>query len=129
MNKDYNYVVGLTHSSMVDEFNTTCRELYEQEKGSVGVAYTTYGAHIIMYVDDVENVINYNNLENITLTRLNNVRLQLGEEKTLFNKLYDELYDSIVSTRYNNFQINKIAELKENLNINYKQNVYKSLLK
>ena len=129
MNKDYNYVVGLTHSSMVDEFNETSRELFNQEKGSIGIAYTTYGAHIIMYVDDIENVINYNNLDNITLDRLNNVRLQLGEEKTLFNKLYDELYESISSTKYNAYQTNKIADLKEGLSINYKQNVYKSLIK
>ena len=129
MNKDYNYVVGLTHSSMVDEFNETSRELFNHEKGSIGIAYTTYGAHIIMYVDDVENVVSYNNLENITIEKLANTKLQLGEDKTLFDKLYDEIYDSVSSTRYNNYQSGLIAKLKENLNINYKQNVYKSLIK
>ena len=114
---------------MVDEFNETCRELYNQEKGSIGIAYTTYGAHIIMYVEDVENVINYNNLDNITVQKLADKKLQLGEDKTLFDKIYDELYEKL-SSKYSEYQNNLIADLKGKVDdINYNESVYKKLIK
>ena len=133
MNTDYNYVVGDNYSSMVDEFNETCRNLFELDKLQIvneqtNIAYTEYGAHIIMYVGDVENIVPYNNIENITISKLANIRLQAGETKTMFDKLYDDLYSSISSTKYSNYQSNLIDVLQEGLTIKYNKNVYKSLL-
>ncbi len=134
MNTDYNYVVGNNHSAMVEEFNITCRNLFKLDALQIvdentNIAYTEYGAHIIMFVGNVENVISYSNLENITIDKLASVKLQAGEDKTLFDKLYDELYSSLSSTRYSSYQTNLIDSLKEGLTIKYNKNVYKALMK
>lgn len=133
MNADYNYVVGDNHSAMVEEFNETCRNLFKLDKLQIidektNIAYTEYGAHIIMYVNDVENVVPYSNIENITLEKLANTKLQAGEDKTLFDKLYDDLYSSLSSTRYSDYQTNLIDVLTEGLEIKYYKNAYKALM-
>lgn len=129
MNAEFNYVVGENHSDMVDEFNTASRELFEIGEGALsGLVFTEYGAHVILYTNKVKNVIAYSNLDSITLEKLATTRLQLGESKTWFDKIYDTCYSTVTASNFSDYEQDLIDVLRENITIKFNKSVYKSLM-
>lgn len=96
MNKDFAYVVNLDTSvtdQMVKAFADESRRLQNEE--GVGAMskpiLTDYGYHIILNLGPVKNVVEYENIDNITWETLYNVKTQPSSEKTLFHVEYDAI--------------------------------------
>lgn len=96
MNKDFAYVVNLDTSvtdKMVKSFADESRRLQNEE--GVGAMskpiLTDYGYHIILNLGPVKNVVEYENIDNITWETLYNVKTQPSSEKTLFHVEYDTI--------------------------------------
>lgn len=96
MNKDFAYVVNLDTSvtdKMVKSFADESRRLQKEE--GVGAMskpiLTDYGYHIILNLGPVKNVVEYENIDNITWETLYNVKTQPSSEKTLFHVEYDAI--------------------------------------
>ena len=96
MNKDFAYVVNLDTSvtdKMVKSFADESRRLQNEE--GVGAMskpiLTDYGYHIILNLGPVKNVVEYENIDNITWETLYNVKTQPSSEKTLFHVEYDAI--------------------------------------
>lgn len=96
MNKDFAYVVNLDTSvtdKMVKSFADESRRLQNEE--GVGAMskpiLTDYGYHVILNLGPVKNVVEYENIDNITWETLYNVKTQPSSEKTLFHVEYDAI--------------------------------------
>ena len=133
LNRDFAYVVNLdtnVEDQMVKEFADEARRLQKEE--GVGAMsepiLTDYGYHIILNLGPVTNVVEYNNIDNLTWEALYNVKTQPSSEKTLFHVEYDALNsDSTkVSTILNNL-VNDLAAQVEV--VNYWEERYLTLLK
>lgn len=133
LNRDFAYVVNLdtnVEDQMVKPFADEARRLQKEE--GVGAMsepiLTDYGYHIILNLGPVTNVVEYNNIDNLTWEALYNVKTQPSSEKTLFHVEYDALNsDSTkVSTILNNL-VNDLAAQVEV--VNYWEERYLTLLK
>lgn len=133
LNRDFAYVVNLdtnVKDQMVKPFADEARRLQKEE--GVGAMsepiLTDYGYHIILNLGPVTNVVEYNNIDNLTWEALYNVKTQPSSEKTLFHVEYDALNsDSTkVSTILNNL-VNDLAAQVEV--VNYWEKRYLTLLK
>ena len=106
MNADYYYVIGKDSSRMVDTFTETSRELWDNgngEYGSIDYCVSEYGVHIIFYAGPVTNAftisdpdnfnLNTDNMDELTeiVNTLKNTYLNAFNNKTLFDKVYEEL--------------------------------------
>lgn len=106
MNADYCYVIGKDSSRMVDTFTETSRELWDNGKGEYGAidyCVSEYGVHIIFYAGPVTNAftisdpdnfnLNTDNMDELTeiVNTLKNTYLNAFNNKTLFDKVYEEL--------------------------------------
>ena len=114
-NSNYNYIVGVdnktpsgnedevvkytTYSNWVDSFNKAAVSLYNCGEGKVGDLYnglikSDYGYHIMMYTGKVGNVFNNISqnfkLQTNDILTLRETKLKAGEDKTLFDVLYEE---------------------------------------
>lgn len=96
MNKDFAYVVNLDTSvtdKMVKSFADESRRLQKEE--GIGAMskpiLTDYGYHVILNLGPVKNVVEYENIDNITWETLYNVKTQPSSEKTLFHVEYDAI--------------------------------------
>lgn len=115
MNKDFAYVVNLDTSvedKMVKAFADEARSLYKKDvtrggnlKGSMSVTpvRTEYGYHVLLNLGAVTNIVEYNNINNLTWNALYNRKTQPSSNKTLFNYEYDTLNldSSLVSNALN----------------------------
>lgn len=106
MNADYCYVIGKDSSRMVDTFTETSRKLWDNGKGEYGAidyCVSEYGVHIIFYAGPVTNAftisdpdnfnLNTDNIDELTeiVNTLENTYLNAFNNKTLFDKVYEEL--------------------------------------
>lgn len=106
MNADYCYVIGKDSSRMVDTFTETSRKLWDNGKGEYGAidyCVSEYGVHIIFYAGPVTNAftisdpdnfnLNTDNMDELTeiVNTLENTYLNAFNNKTLFDKVYEEL--------------------------------------
>lgn len=133
LNRDFAYVVNLdtnVEDKMVKPFADEARRLQKEE--GVGAMsepiLTDYGYHIILNLGPVTNVVEYNNIDNLTWEALYNVKTQPSSEKTLFHVEYDALNsdETKVSTILNNL-VNDLAAQVEV--VNYWEERYLTLLK
>ena len=106
MNADYCYVIGKDSSRLVDTFTETSRKLWDNGKGEYGAidyCVSEYGVHIIFYAGPVTNAftisdpdnfnLNTDNIDELTeiVNTLKNTYLNAFNNKTLFDKVYEEL--------------------------------------
>ena len=130
MNAEYNYVIGVNDSKMVESFTDAARKLHDA--GKVGVISeavpSTYGVHILFYAGSVKNIFNVSSAEGFNLVeedvyKLANTRLNLCSNKTVFDKIYEEM----INDNYSIFERLNINYLREDLKIEKKQNNFKDL--
>jgi len=128
-NAEMPYVVNLdteVTDRMVKPFADASRELYEQGMGSMsGLVLTDYGYHIVFYSMPVTNIINYNDLLNITPEALYNTAISLAGDKNM----YDKMYDTVTKRSYNNYQTGLINQMKSETQITIYKSRYAHLLK
>lgn len=133
LNRDFAYVVNLdtnVKDQMVKPFADEARRLQKEE--GVGAMsepiLTDYGYHIILNLGPVTNVVEYNNIDNLTWEALYNVKTQPSSEKTLFHVEYDALNsDSTKVSTILNSLVNDLAAQVEV--VNYWEERYLTLLK
>ena len=140
-NKEYAYVVGDEKSNMVESFNKAARELHrpnaenQEILGKVGdisgIVPSDYGVHILMYCGEVENLFDINStnanefaLKNADIKVLYDTLLNVCNNKTIFDKLYDEVF----SDNYSVFESAYLQQLKEGSIIKIYKKAYKDLL-
>lgn len=130
MNKDFAYVVNLkttVQDKMVKEFADASRELNSNTEKGVGslsdMVITEYGVHIIFHAGLVENVIQPNNIDNLTYQALFKYTTQLSSDKTLYNYVYDQLTLNDYATRTDDL----VKQIKGEVVINDYKSAYKDL--
>ncbi len=145
-NSEYAYVVGDENSKMVESFTNAARELHKAgEIGGVsGIVPSEYGVHILMYCGEVENLfgVNKDNVNDLTLTSkaiydtedniveeasikvLYDTLLNACNNKTIFDKLYDEVF----SDNYSVFENAYLQKLKSGSTIKIYKKAYKDLI-
>ena len=126
MNADYCYVIGKNDSQMVDSFTETSRELWDNgngEYGSIGYCVSEYGVHIIFYAGPVTNAFTISDPDNFNLDTANfdelteivntiqNTYLNVFNNKTLFDKIYEEL----ATDTYSIFETMNLDVLKKDI--------------
>ncbi len=147
-NSTNNYVIGIdyttpdeeagtnytVYSNMVDSFTDAAIELYDQGNAKIGDVYSEqirseYGIHIMIYEGKVQNLFTGID-EKFTLTtsdieilNSNSARIKAGEDKTLFDSLFDELN----SDRYSIFESMNLQFLRDEVNITFYPDAYKDL--
>lgn len=133
LNRDFAYVVNLdtnVEDQMVKEFADEARRLQKEE--GVGAMsepiLTEYGYHIILNLGPVTNVVEYNNIDNLTWEALYNVKTQPSSEKTLFHVEYDALNSD--ETKVNAILTSLVNDLAAQVEVvNYWEERYLTLLK
>lgn len=133
LNRDFAYVVNLdtnVKDQMVKPFADEARRL--QKKEGVGAMsepiLTDYGYHIILNLGPVTNVVEYNNIDNLTWEALYNVKTQPSSEKTLFHVEYDALNSD--ETKVNAILTSLVNDLAAQVEVvNYWEKRYLTLLK
>lgn len=140
-NKEYSYVVGDEKSSMVESFTNAARQLHrpnaenQEILGSVGdisgIVPSEYGVHILMYCGEVKNLFDINpdnanefELKNADIKVLYDTLLNVCNNKTIFDKLYDEVF----SDSYSVFESAYLQSLKQGSTIKVYKKAYKDLL-
>lgn len=89
---------------------------------------TEYGYHIILNLGPVTNVVEYNNIDNLTWEALYNVKTQPSSEKTLFHVEYDALNSD--ETKVNAILTSLVNDLAAQVEVvNYWEERYLTLLK
>lgn len=97
MNTDFYYAIPLDESvssSYAESFVAGARDLYNNySQGDVyyKLVQTTYGYHIMFYMDSATNLVSKNNISNITYETLMNTTVNPSSDKTLFEYFYDLL--------------------------------------
>ncbi len=132
MNKDFAYVVNLdtnVEDKMVKEFADEARRLQKEE--GVGAMsepiLTDYGYHVLLNLGPVTNVVEYENIDNLTWEALYNVKTQPSSNKTLFHVEYDALNSD--SSKVTAILDSKIADLQAQVEaIKYWEKRYLTLL-
>ncbi len=133
LNRDFAYVVNLdtnVKDQMVKPFADEARRLQKEE--GVGAMsepiLTDYGYHIILNLGPVTNVVEYNNIDNLTWEALYNVKTQPSSEKTLFHVEYDALNSD--ETKVNAILTSLVNDLAAQVEVvNYWEKRYLTLLK
>ena len=133
LNRDFAYVVNLdtnVEDQMVKPFADEARRLQKEE--GVGAMsepiLTDYGYHIILNLGPVTNVVEYNNIDNLTWEALYNVKTQPSSEKTLFHVEYDALNSD--ETKVNAILTSLVNDLAAQVEVvNYWEERYLTLLK
>lgn len=140
-NKEYSYVVGDEKSNMVESFTKAARELHrpnadnQEVLGKVGdisgIVPSDYGVHILMYCGEVENLFDINStnanefeLKNADIKTLDGTLLNVCNNKTIFDKLYDQVF----SDNYSVFESAYLQSLKQGSTIKIYKKAYKDLL-
>ena len=132
MNKDFAYVVNLdtnVEDKMVKEFADEARRLQKEE--GVGAMsepiLTDYGYHVLLNLGPVTNVVEYENIDNLTWEALYNVKTQPSSNKTFFHVEYDALNSD--SSKVTAILDSKIADLQAQVEaIKYWEKRYLTLL-
>lgn len=140
-NKEYSYVVGDEKSNMVESFTKAARKLHrpnadnQEVLGKVGdisgIVPSDYGVHILMYCGEVENLFDINStnanefeLKNADIKTLDDTLLNVCNNKTIFDKLYDQVF----SDNYSVFESAYLQSLKQGSTIKIYKKAYKDLL-
>ena len=130
-NAEYMYVIGKDKSQMVESFTEEARRL--DDEGIFGEISTEfipsdYGVHVLFYGGKVSNLFtisDYNsfNLKDEDIEVLTNAKLNVFNNKTVFDKIYEGLSEDGYSV-YQNMQLNV---LKKNVKIEIHKSVYTNL--
>jgi len=127
-NSETPYVINLDTSvedKMVEEFANTSRELYQTGEGSLSeLVLTEFGYHIIFYSNPVQNIINYDNLLNITPEALYNTPLSPGLNKSM----YDKMFETVNERAFSNYQVSLINEMKSLIEVTIYESRYDDLV-
>lgn len=140
-NKEYPYVVGDEKSTMVESFTKAARKLHrpndenKEVLGKIGdisgIVPSEYGIHILMYCGEVQNLFDINNnnanefeLKNADVKTLYDTLLNACNNKTIFDKLYDEVFKD----NYSVFESAYLQSLKQGSTIKIYKKAYKDLL-
>lgn len=129
MNSEFDYVVNLDTNvtdQMVKSFADGVRALDEsnggQGAGSMDMILSEYGYHIIFHDGVVDNLVDKNNIRNISDEKLLEIlcthTTSPDSNKTIFNYLYDKMGLSSSEDEYNNMTTELIADLRNNLKAN-----------
>ena len=140
MNAEYCYVIGKDNSQMVESFTETSRELWDNgngEYGSIGYCVSEYGVHIIFYAGVITNpftitdpnTFNLDTTDQSKLTEIvtiiQNTLLNQFNNKTLFDKVYEELAED----NYSIFESMNLDVLKKDIkNLTIHKSNYQDLL-
>lgn len=131
MNSEFDYVVNLDTNvtdKMVKNFANGVRALDTSNGGegytSMDMVVTEYGWHIIFHDGVAKNIVDENEIDNISdeelLDRLCNTYTTPSSNKTVFDYIYDTLNSSSSTsssdTSYNNMTSELIADIKNRLN-------------
>lgn len=115
LNRDYDYAIPLdaAYDTMVSEFATASRELYNN--GIVGAIsepiMSEYGAHIIIYSGISKNVVN--NINSLTINDLINTKLKPTSEKSMF----DIACGGVEAQSFDVYQNNIVSQLRAGVEI------------
>ena len=125
LTRDFDYAIPVdkAYDSMVEEFATASRELYESGLGSVsGLVYTEYGAHIIMFTGLPANA----NLsgQNVTLEQLWGTKLKTSSDKNMLDLFAEKVTKNDYATQQNKI----IDQLRADMNISYSKTKLKKFL-
>ena len=129
MNAETPYVVNLdteVTDRMVKPFADASRELFQTGMGSLsGLVLTDFGYHIIFYSKPVQNIINYNDLLNITPEVLYDQTISLAGDKSM----YDKMYETVNKRSFTNYQTGLINQMKSEVDVTIYKSRYSDLLK
>jgi len=125
LTRDFDYAIPVdkAYDSMVEEFATASRELYENGLGSVsGLVYTEYGAHIIMFTGLPANA----NLsgQNVTLEQLWGTKLKTSSDKNMLDLFAEKVTKNDYATQQNKI----IDQLRADMHISYSKTKLKKFL-
>lgn len=132
-NSEYPYVVGDEDSKMVESFTNAARDLHANGEigGISGLVPSEYGVHVLMYCGEVKNLFglssdNANDFEltNADIKILDDTLLNVCNNKTIFDKLYDEVF----SDNYSTFENLYLEQLKSGSKIKIYKKAYKDLI-
>lgn len=116
VNPQFEYVIGINESRMVESFNEASRALYwnfdtnRQEGkpgGMSGLVWSEFGAHIIMYTRPLTDFIYHNSLSVLDSTFgtfLNATQTSYGEKK-----YFDAIVETLTKPEYETQEQNLIA--------------------
>ena len=125
LTRDFDYAIPVdkAYDSMVKEFATASRELYEKGLGSLsGLVYTEYGAHIIMFTGIPANA----NLsgQNVTLEQLWGTKLKTSSDKNMLDLFAEKVTKNDYATQQNKI----IDQLRADMDISYSKTKLKKFL-
>lgn len=130
LNAEYMYVIGNETSKMVESFTDASRELNKEGVfGNIsGLVASEYGVHIVFYGGKVENLFTINDMNEFELKdedieKLTNTKLSVLNNKTLFDKIFEQLSDD----SYSIFENMNLNILKKDLTIEKHKSVYENL--
>lgn len=132
VNAEYPYIIGTENSQMVESFTDASRKLYDNGKGEFGtisdIVPSEYGAHIIIYLGKVENLFTISDVSTFNLIEsdinvLTNTKLNPLNNKTLFDKIFEQLSDD----SYSIFENMNLNVLKNKCKIVPHESVYLNL--
>jgi len=141
MNSEFDYVVNLdtaVKDQMVKPFADGVRALDQSNggegEGSMDMVVSTYGLHIIFHDGVAENLVNEENIDNISdeqlLALLCTTNTTPDSNKSIFNFIYDKL--KLDENLYNNMTQKIVSDARtqlkaNNIVITYYENHYKDL--
>lgn len=130
VNAEYNYVIGVDDSRMVESFNKASRELNESgEFGAISnLVVSEHGVHIIFYAGKPANLFTVNESSSFTLEEsdievLASKKLNCFDNKTWFDKIFADLSND----SYSIFENMNMNVLKSKIKIIKHSDVYKKL--
>lgn len=142
-NATFEYVIGLNDSKMVESFTDASRELFDNGNGTFGdisgIVESEYGAHIVIYLNPVENAFTITNPNTFSLlttdtneleqniNTINNYKLSILNTETLF----DYVYEKLESDNFSKFEGLQLSVLKQQNGIKTYtfSSVYQDMLK
>ena len=122
---DYAIPFDSTYDTMVEEFATESRNLYNS--GVVGamsgIVMSKYGAHIIIYTGTPKNIVN--DINTLTINDLLNHKLKASNDKTMFDVACDGASKSDFAT----YQSNLVSILRDGKSIKLYKSRYEDIYK
>lgn len=135
---DMPYIIGYEgeteYSSMVENFtDEAIRLMKENQRYTKSNEYilTNYGIHLLYYVGPVQNQIDIQNINSLTIQDLNSAMLNPATGETYLDRVFDLVYPAgsdgmfTTNTKYSDFEQN----LVESLYASYPVTIYETKVK
>lgn len=133
LNSEYLYIVGTENSGMVESFTEASRNLHNDGNGNFGdvseLTMSEHGVHIVFYAGSVKNLFQVNSVDSFSfeekdIITLTQTTLNPLNNKTVFDKVYEQLSNQATSTN----EAMYLNVLKSDLKITKYTKAYKDLL-